>query len=211
MRYLFRGLKRETGEPVDGRLVALGEDAARDVLGQHGIAVISVRPESSMPGDGTSAPFDEALEDALREAGVRIRFDQLPRWHEGRGIWVLDRDRIRDRVMRLVNEAIGHDGSRRHLQTRIAQVLEALFEAPRSVGTQPSTGSLAIAGEVDRLAAALARIEKAMASMSVAARGEPRRALPQRAARARNRARDQVLTEIFVSNLELMRAIGGPA
>ncbi len=191
--------------------MALTEDAARNVLGQHGIAVISARPESDTPGDRTGAPFDEALEDALKEAGVPIRFEQLPRWHEGRSIWVLDRDRIRNRVMKLVHEAIGYDASRRHHLPRIEQLLETLFEATPGAGSQAPADSRAIAEEVDRLAAALAKMEKAMALMSATARSEPRRALPQRPARARNRTRDDVLTEIFVSNLELMRAIGGPA
>ncbi len=212
MQYLFRGLRRGTGEAVAGRVSALGEEGARKVLGQHGIAVIAVRLESDMPGDRTGAPFDEALEGALKEAGVRIRFDQLPRWQEGGSIWVLDRDRVRNRVMKLVIEAISHDAGRRHHLPRIEQLLETLFEAAQGAGSQPPADSRAITEEVDRLAAAMAKMEKAMALMSAAAaRGEPRRALPQRPARARNRTRDDVLTEIFASNLELMRSINGPA
>jgi hypothetical protein len=124
---------------------------------------------------------------------------------------VLDRDRVRDRVMKLAKEAIGHDISRRHLLVRLEQLLETLFEARHGAAPQPATDSHAIAAEVDRLAAALAKMEKAMALMSASARGEPRRSRPHRAARARNRTRDELLAEIFESNLELMRAIGGPA
>lgn len=211
MQCLFRGLRRGTGEPVAGRVIALNEDVARNVLSQHGIAVVSIMPESELPGDLAGAPFDEALEGVLKEAGVRVRFDQLPRWHEGRSIWVLDRDRVRDRVMKLAKEAIGHDISRRHLLVRLEQLLETLFEARHGAAPQPATDSHAIAAEVDRLAAALAKMEKAMALMSASARGEPRRSRPHRAARARNRTRDELLAEIFESNLELMRAIGGPA
>lgn len=210
MQYLFRGLRRGTGEPVAGRAVAAREDVARIVLNQHGIAVVSICVEAAGP-DAPIAPFDTQLDAALKEAGVRVRFDQLPRRHEGQGVWVLDRERVRDRAMRLVREAIGHDAGKRDLQRRIAGMLETLFEArPAEAAPQPPADALAIAAEVDRLAAALAKIEQAMALMS-AARSEPRRALPARAPRARSRARDDVLEEIFKTNLELRRAIRGLA
>lgn len=216
VRFLFRGLRRQTGEPVEGRIFALGEDVARHVLGEQGIAVMSIAPESATRAAGTGtgcAPlFDPSLQDVLEEARLRIRFDQLAHRYEGGNVWILDRHRIPGRVMQLANEAIGRDDSRRALLRRIEQVLEALFGQPRPAPAERSADSPGLIGEVGRLAAALDKIEKAIASMSLAPRNEPRHVMAGLAARSRkNKEMLDVLIEIFEDNLELRRGIGGPA
>lgn len=212
VQYLFRGLRRETGEPVEGRITAPSEDVAHNVLGELGIVVVSLQPEPVTRADRAAAAgallFDPALEAALDEAGLRIRFDQLARRYEGRSVWVLDRERISARVMQLVNEAIGHDAGRYRTQHHIAQMLETMFDKPHVPGAEQAAGSVALVGEVGRLAAAVGKIQRTMASMSVTARREPRFAARPAAS---DRTRDEVLAEVFRSNLELRGAIDGPA
>ena len=217
VRYVFHGLNKDTGDPIEGRITAPDEDVASSVLGDQGIEDVSLRPETHPSGDGAAAAgaplLSKALEDALADAGLRIGFDQLAHWYQGKSVWVLDRDKIRTRVMHLVDEALGHDEGRRDARDRIARVLEELFEdrsnqvaePPVQIPVQPTD----IEAQVSRLAGAVARMERAMASMSVAARrggrDERRRMAP--GPEARDRTHDEVLIEIFESNLELIRAV----
>ena len=217
MRYLFHGLDKDTGDPVEGRITAPNEDVAAGVLGDQGIVDASLRPEKRSPGAGgagANAPLlSEALEHALADVGVRISFDQLAHWYQGKSVWVLDRDKISTRVMRLVDEAIGHDESRRDARSRIARVLEELFEDRSNRDSEPPVQShgeaMDLEAQVSRLTGAIARIEHAMASMSVSAlrggRDEQRRAASR--PEAGERTHDEVLVEIFRSNLELIKRV----
>lgn len=207
MRYLFRGLRRETGEPVEGRVTAPDEDVAYELLGGRDIVVESLGRE----GDGMTTPatplFDNTLEAALAEVGLRIRFDQLAHRYDGRSIWILERDRIPARVMQLVHEVTGCDDSREPARRRIADLLEATFggggrPAP---GTGRSVESLTLAAEVTRLTEAMRMLERAMKSMPVAASRSPRRVRPVRT--RHDKARDEVLREILESNLELLSGL----
>lgn len=212
VRYLFHGLAQDTGDPVEGRITAPNEDVASSVLGDQGIEAVSLRPETHPSTDGAaaaSAPlFSDALEDALADAGLRISFDQLAHWYQGKSVWVLDRDKIRKRVMQLVDEAIGHDESRRQQQCRIAQVLEELFEDRSNRDAEPPVRPpvqpVDLEAQVNRLTGAVAKIEQAMASMSVAALRTGR---DERRRTARDRTHDEVLIEVFETNLDLVRRL----
>jgi hypothetical protein len=45
VRYLFRGLRQQTGEPVEGRVTAPTQDVAHDILRDDGIVADSLTPE----------------------------------------------------------------------------------------------------------------------------------------------------------------------
>ena len=219
MRYLFHGLDQDTGDPVSGRIIAPNEDVASSVLDDQGIVEVSLRPETRPPADGAAtagAPlFSTELENALADAGLRISFDQLAHWYKGRSVWVLDRDKVRKRVMQLVDEAIGHDDDCRDARSRITRVLDELFEdrlnrnseAPVQTPVEP----MDLAARVSRLTGVVAKIEQAMASMSVSAqrgrRGVQRRTTP--GPEARDMTCDEVLLEVFESNLELIKRLQG--
>lgn len=213
VRYLFHGLAQDTGDPVEGRITAPNEDVASSVLGDQGIVDVSLRAETNLSSDGAAAArtplFSIALENALADAGLRISFDQLAHWYQGKSVWVLDRDRIRKRVMQLVDEAIGHDESRRQTRSRISRVLEQLFEDRPNRDTESPVQPPDIEAQVSRLTGAVRRMEQAMASMSAAAlrggRGEQRRTAPGQT--DHDRMHDEVLIEVFESNLELLKIL----
>ena len=73
MYYLFRGLRRGSGEPVIGRLYALSEEAVRKVLEAREIIADTVGPEDA------GGLFPPAIDAALNEAGVHVTFNQLRR------------------------------------------------------------------------------------------------------------------------------------
>lgn len=204
MYYLFRGLRRGSGEPVIGRLFALNEEAVHNLLEAHAIIAETVSPEE--PG----SLFPPALEAALREAGLRITFDQMAKLHEGQGVWILQREKIRDRVMQLAREALGSAEDRQPARRRIEQLLDTLY-GDRHPGTTAAAGDGRFANaeevraEVQRLMAAINKLERELISLRsrpVADR-EPRR--PAREGTSSDRTRDDVLREIFEHNLELMK------
>ena len=45
MRYLFSGLMRDTGMPVEGHIEAVDVDIAYDMLSGHGVVASSVVPD----------------------------------------------------------------------------------------------------------------------------------------------------------------------
>jgi len=204
MHYLFRGLRRGVGESVTGRVTAPSEDAVREVLDTHGIIVETLGPEES------GGLFPPIVEEALEDAGLRVTFNQLARVHEGRNVWVLDRDKISGRVMRLVREALGEGEAHQHSRHRIGQALETAFGnrrpavAPHAGGDRHAEAG-ELRAEVNRLMAAMSKLERTMATMATRSwrsDREPRRAVVSRT--PRDRTRDEVLLEIFRHNLELM-------
>lgn len=216
MRYLFRGLRRDNGEPVEGRVTAPDRDAAYHILGDHGFVAERLEPDPVQPQDpaasARSAQVAKALESALDEAGLPVSFDALTRRYQGKQVWVLDRNKIRQRVMTLVDEVIAASMHDEHESTearaRIASLLERMFDDRRNLGSsQP-----AVEAQVQHLTSVVGQIEKTIASMSVAAqrgaRGDRGR-IP--AATARDKQRDAVLVEVFESNLALIRALNDPA
>ena len=121
MYYLFRGLRRGSGEPVIGRLFALNEKAVHEVLEAHAIIADTVGPEEA------GGLFPPTLEAALDEAGLRITFNQMAKVHEGHGVWILEQEKIRGRVMKLAREALGRAEDRQPARRRIEQLLETFY------------------------------------------------------------------------------------
>ena len=215
VRYLFRGLRRQTGEPVEGRVTALTQDVALDILRDHGIVADSLTPEPAADGDAaatvTEPRFAHALERALDDAGFSVSFDLETGRYQGKSMCLLDQDKIRKRVMELVDDAagdnLGDDENRLEARRHIAQLLETLLQKRRNLSPERSPRSQALEGQVNHITQALGRIERVMASMSLAVRragpGPPRRTVPGQT--ARDKTHDEVLSEVFQSNLELKR------
>jgi hypothetical protein len=221
VRYLFWGSRRQTGDPVEGRVTAPTEDVALDVLRENGIVADSLKPEAAAPEDAAAAVteprFAQALERALLDAGCCVSFDLVTGRYQGRSVCLLDHEKIRRRVMELVNEGVvddpGDGGNGLDARRHIAQLLEQVLQDRRSLVSDRSPRAQALEDRVNHITRTLGRIEKAMASMSLAARrpgrGQARRAGPEQA--ARDKTRDEVLVEVFESNLELIRGLEEPA
>ncbi len=198
MRYIFRGLTRETGEPVEGNVTAPNEDVAYDVLGDRGIVVESLR-QASAPARGDAATTAKAAQARVvqgvlhRLSDLPVDFDQLTSRYQGKRVWVLDRNKICKCVM-------------------IAQELENMSQDRGSPGSERSAPSVALEAQVSRLATIVEKMQKTMASMSMAmwrgGRGEGRRAVR---GSTRDRTRDGVLVEVFEHTLSLMRRLEDPA
>ncbi len=218
MRYRFEGRRPDTGEPVRGRVTAPSEEAARRKLRDSGIVPDAMVEEPAAPDASAAARAQQlarALDDALDDAGMRVSFDRLSGRYRGKSVWVLDREKIRRHVAKLVDDAIVaslRDGeARQEARRRIAQLLEQMFQDTRNVASERSAPAPSLEERMNRLAEAVARIDRAVASMRVKGAapegGAARRAAPEGG--ARDRARDEILIEVFESNRELMKGLGG--
>jgi hypothetical protein len=220
VRYLFRGQRRQTGEPVEGRVTAPTEDVARSILGDGGIVADSLKPEPAAHGDGiatvTDPRFAHALERALDDAGFCVRYDHLTGRYQGKSVCLLDQDEIRKRVMKLVDDAAvdycSDDENRLDARRHIAQLLEQVLENRRNLSSERSARSLALEAQVNHITQALGRIERVMGSMSMAVRrdGRGQRRRTAGGQTTRDKMQEEVLFEVFQNNLELMRGLEEP-
>ena len=107
MRYRFKGLLRETGKPVEGHVDAQGQASAFRMLGDNGIVCEALR-EDPLP-DAYSGSDDEvgsAIDSALDVSSTHVDVDEIARRYGGQSVRVIDRDKIRKRVMEVVTTAI---------------------------------------------------------------------------------------------------------
>jgi hypothetical protein len=221
VRYLFRGTRRQTGEPVEGRVTAPTQDAALDVLHDGGIVADALDTDPATEGDAageiTEPRFARALERALDDAGFRVNFDLVTGRYQGKSVSLLDQDKIRKRVMELVADTavddLPDDKSRPEARRHITQLLEELLESRLSLGAEGSARSPELEAQVCQISEALGRLERAMASMSLAVRrgghAPPRHS--ESGQGARDKRHDEVLIEVFENNLELRKGLKEPA
>jgi len=206
--YLFRGLRGASGEPVIGRLTAPDEQAAHRAIEPHDIIVEAVYPE------GEGGLFPSTLQKMLEEVGVRLRFDQMPKILVGGGIWILDRSRFPDRVMRLADEMCRGHEDRQPALRRIEELLESLYGDRSQAAGSPTTGAVEgrfasadeVRAEMNRLRIAIGSLERElimMKSRPYVERGESRPAAGRK--KQHDRTQDDVLREIFEHNLQLMK------
>lgn len=247
MRYLFRGLIRETGKPVVGHVEADTEETAFNALADNGIVTESLSPDPkpNFPSTTAVAPsnqqarYADALDSAFDTSAHQIAFDDLTERYRGKRVWVIDRDKIRKRVAQVVDQAM--TDAQADLDTdvetreRVARAIEGLFKDSKNI-TSPQqlpaptpppppmpigrgAGGPAIGGldaQVDRLASLISTAESVLAAIQAAARnasfgggggggggGGRRRG---RASKA-NMVQNDVLLEIFKSNMQLQRGV----
>ena len=213
VQYRFRGLKRESGEQVTGRVGAADEDAAYKILAKHGIVGEILKPDSGQQDGQTTkvkaAQVAQALERALDDAGTQVGFDKLSQRLKGKNVWVLDREKIRNRVMKVVDDAIvkslHDDDNRKEARQRIANLLEDMFQDQQNVASERSTNTVALEDQVSRLTTVVSQIERAMTSMSMAAKRTGRGDRQVARSSAEDNKHTEVLLEIFENNLKLLR------
>jgi hypothetical protein len=238
VRFLFRGLYRDSGQPVEGHVEALGTDAAYDVLSENGIVTESLREDPRSLNVSSSvdpiSEFENALESALDSSSSQIPFDALSERYRGKKVWVIDREKIRQRVAQVVDttlaasEANSESGSA--ARERVANAISGLFHDNRNIASQRSADSVAgmnvagatatatpqnpdaLAEQIGRLNGVVEQAERMIAAMSAALRnaasgGGPRRhaLAPVRTGPSVNLEQSSALHEIFQSNLELRR------
>ncbi len=141
MRYLFRGLIRETGKPVVGHVEADTEETAFNALADNGIVTESLNPDPK-PNAGSPlaqrpARYSDALDSAFDASASQVAFDDLTERYRGKRVWVIDRDKIRKRVSQVVDTAISEAQSQFDNDTqtrdRVAKAIEGLFKDSKNI------------------------------------------------------------------------------
>lgn len=226
MRYRFKGMIRETGRVVEGHVEAPNETVAYDVMGDNGIVCETLREDPRL-GDytgylGDVAPNDEvssAVDSALDTAAKEVDFDALSNRFKGKKVWVLDRNKIRDRVkavvLKTVRESSSDDASQDQTLAKVNEALDKMFADKANVSTQADPKALGMEEQIARLSAVVRKVESSVAQMQNMMRrgfagggGGGRMSfdnLPNR-----DNRNDKVLLEIFETNLELQRTINEP-
>jgi hypothetical protein len=151
VRFLFRGIVRETGKPVEGHVEAVDSNAAFNVLGDNGIVTESLREDPKQLNMSPSAvdfpQFADALESALDSSSSQVSFDDLAPRYSGKKVWVIDRDKIRMRVAQVVDSTLAaseanFEGASEARQ-RVANAIQGLFNDNRNIATEHNAASIA--------------------------------------------------------------------
>jgi hypothetical protein len=212
-------------------------EAAYGVLGENGI-ISEPLVEDPRPLNVSEAPisqFADALDSALDSSSSQVPFDDLTERYRGKKVWVIDRDKIRNRVAQVVDTTLA--ASEANLESgmtareRVASAISGLFHDTRNIASQHNADSITkmrelaarakdsgtndagLAEQIGRLTGVVEQAEGLIAAMSAAlARVEsggsiPRRRLSVEPRPAFTGEQSQALREIFQSNLELRRAM----
>lgn len=233
MRYRFRGLLRETGKPVEGHVEAPTVDQAYALMGDNGIVCEALREDPRL-GDftnqgspapaggaapGPAGPHDEfasAIDSALDTSSTQVNVDDLWRRYRGQRVRVLDRDKIRQRVMSVVTKAltqsISSKDNRDETLEKIEDALGKMFGDNKNLTSELSPQQTALEDQINRLSSVVMSMEKSMAQLTMAMRrgnwgggGGGGGTRGQMIKAVKDPKNDKVLLEIFESNLELQR------
>ena len=180
--------------------------------------------------------FSEKIETALREGGRQIRFDDIEKRYRGKRVWVLDREKMQQGVMRVVDEAILKSQQQAEggvkTRQRVAAAIATLFGNsrnitspvdPNQVRQRPATPTSptpsgptdsSLDEQITRLSKVIDRAEGVVTTITSAAgrigfegRGWNRRSPSVQRSGEHNR----VLAEIFKTNLELRKGMKATA
>lgn len=238
MRYRFRGLLRETGKAVEGHVEAPTVDQAYDLMADNGIVCEAMREDPRM-GDFTSAggaspasptggqvgaggapdEFASAIDSALDTSSTQVNVDDLWRRYRGQKVRVIDRDKIRQRVMNVVTKALqqsmsGKDDRNQTLE-RVEEALGKMFGDNKNLTSELSPQQVAMEDQIARLNSVVLTMEKSMAQLTMAMRrggggggwggGADHSTRGNMIKAVKDPRNDKVLLEIFESNLQLQR------
>ncbi len=202
-------------------MTAPTEAIAYDVMAQNAIVAEALWPDPKtgnfFPNPGPTGQVADQLESALDSSATQVRMDDLTQRYKGKNVWVLDRAKIRDRVKQVVDRVLAQSLTREdnseQTRERVSEALEKMFENNQNISTQASGSTVALEAQISRLTGVVTQLESAMASMNMQIRRlsgagggsmRPRHGMVQRRGE-RDSANDEVLLEIFKTNLELVR------
>lgn len=222
MRYLFRGLIRDTGQPVEGHVEAATEEAAYTALSENNIITEALRidPKSLdlSPMPAKSPEINDAIESALDISSKQVAFDDLADRYKGKMVWVIDRDKIRNRVAQVVDQAlaISAEKAETSAQTRerVVMAIKGMFNDNKNIASQTPASSVAMDQQLNKLGTVVKQMEGLLAAMAVAVRqGGGGSSVPRRMAlegHGRDNPQYGVLLEIFKYNMNLMQSLTDP-
>ena len=151
MRYLFRGMVRDSGRPVEGHVEATTQDEAFNALSQNGVVTESLLPDPKPLNLNEELPaspeFADALESAFDSSSSQVDFDGLTERYHGKKVWVIDRDKIRRRVAQVVDAALAlshlHDEGATQTRERVNSAIQAMFDDNRNLASERNADSIA--------------------------------------------------------------------
>ena len=151
MRYLFRGVVKDTGRPVEGHVEAASQDAGYNALSMNGVITESLVPDPKPLNLADELPqspeFADALESAFDSSSSQVAFDDLTQRYHGKKVWVIDRDKIRRRVAQVVDAALAlaaqhsEDGSK--TRARVQSAIQAMFADNTNLASERNADSIA--------------------------------------------------------------------
>jgi hypothetical protein len=177
---------------------------------------------SPMPGTPEVA---NAIDSALDTSSSQIEFDALTERYRGKKVWVIDRDKIKRNVARVVDQAIAQSlknaDDAADTRKSVAEAIEKLFTDNRnltspqgSVAANPAGGQN-LDRQIERLSSVIKNFENSLASMQMAIRNigsggggggfTPRRNVGQAQQPGLREEQNAVLMEIFKTNMDLLR------
>jgi hypothetical protein len=245
LRYRFRGLLRETGKPVEGHVEAPTVDQAYDLIADNGIVCESLREDPRLgdftsqgapaPGgapavggaSGGGGPQDEfatAIDSAFDTSSTQVNVDDLWRKYRGQRVRVIDRDKIRQRVMSVVTKALqqsltpGGGGKAQADKTleRVEEALTKMFGDNQNLTSELPPQQVAMEDQINRLNNVVLNLERSMAQLTMAMRrggggwgggggGADHSTRGAMIKSVKDPKNDKVLLEIFETNLKLQR------
>lgn len=165
---------------------------------------------------GQAWDIADAIESAFDTSASHVAVDRLAERFRGQRVKVIDRDKIRRRVMQLIEQSIAQgqaqEESHEEVRDRIASAMEEMFKDNRNLTSQVQQGNEALERQIERLSQVTTSMERAVANLVMVLRsGGGRGGAPARYTheqRDRSNEQNAVLLEIFETNLELRREGG---
>jgi hypothetical protein len=181
-------------------------------------------PRDNSPIPGTTEVVN-AIDSALGESSSQIEFDALTERYRGKKVWVIDRDKIKRNVARVVDQAITQSlkNADNAADTRksVAEAIEKLFTDNRNLTSPQGTVAANNSGgpnldrQIERLSTVIKNFENSLASMQMAIRNigsggggggfTPKRNIGQAQQPGLREEQNAVLMEIFKTNMDLLR------
>jgi len=194
-----------------GHVEAENENQGYDILGENGIVVETLHADPEWVDDSQQPEIATAIEQALDASSTQVPFDSLRDRFGGKDVWVIDREKIKRRVMATVDEVVrrsqGHAGNDTSTRDQITEALERLFGDNRNLTSPLSETQEAFEVQITRLAVVVRELEHAVGAIRAAVRGAPRGTAPRAPVyrRQRDDGVEVVLKTIFQANVELRR------
>lgn len=223
---------------MEGHVEAPSVDQAYALMGDNNIVCESLRedprlgdfaggettPASGGGGGGEGDDFTNAIDSALDTSSTQVNVDDLWRKYRGQRVRVIDRDKIRNRVMSVVSKAmVGGAGAGTGEQQTLKRVEEALtkmFGDNQNLTSEISAGQAAAqaagppSAQMGQLTDMVLDLQKSMAELKALVRkggggwgggggGGGRRG--QMIKSVKDPKNDKVLLEIFETNVKLQK------
>jgi hypothetical protein len=150
VRYLFRGLMRESGRPVEGHVEASLPDEALKALSDNAIVTESLTPDPrplNLNEELPDAPeLANALDSAFDASSTQVSFDDLTDRYRGKKVWVIDRDKIRRRVCQVVDQSLAQSAetgeSALASRQRVQAAIQGMFADNRNIASERNADTI---------------------------------------------------------------------